>query len=523
MSALVILPIVVYIVLGTYALWVTDIFTWVWWILPICWLLTYILARVWKTERPSEQPQHSLSEPPYWTPRDREAADIVRGFQQKVETLTPDQLTDPHFYVSEAQALGTALARHYHPNSSDPFMSLTVPELLAAIRLAGDDMERWMLTSVPGSRLLTIQQWQMLQSAPMWIRRIQNTAWAASMLFNPANIARYYFSKLTQDPITTELQTELLAAVYLRYIRQVGFYLIEMNSGRLRGGADVYRKTLRAARHQAEGDHGAESSDAIHHSPVQAPQAVTISLVGQVSSGKSSLINALTGTQQASVDILPETRSVQRYQYSAAEGGDVVTLLDTPGYGDTGATREQLEQIRKALRESDAVLVVMDAHSPAREADRRTIAELDTWYKSQPRLKPPPMLGVLTHVDLLKPTLEWAPPYNWREPTRPKEHSIRNSVDYVTEVLGESLTALIPVCSDAGRLWGIVEDLVPALMAILDDAQSVALLRAFELELDRGRMRILLQQLKRSGRDLVRCWLEERLGLASETSDAPLH
>ena len=87
-----------------------------------------------------------------------------------------------------------------------------------------------------------------------------------------------------------------------------------------------------------------------------------------------------------------------------------------------------------ALQESNAVLVVMDAHSPARDADRRTIRDLEAWYQSQPQLKPPPLLGVLTHVDLLRPVLEWSPPYDWREPTRPKEQSIDEAVRYVDQL-----------------------------------------------------------------------------------------
>ncbi len=118
-------------------------------------------------------------------------------------------------------------------------------------------------------------------------------------------------------------------------------------------------------------------------------QPVTVALVGQVSSGKSSLINALTGTEQAAVDILPETRNVSRYQFPVGDPPVTVTLLDTPGYGEAGASADQLKQMRTALQESNAVLVVMDAHSPAREADRRTIRELEEWYHSQPQLKPP--------------------------------------------------------------------------------------------------------------------------------------
>jgi predicted GTPase len=155
----------------------------------------------------------------------------------------------------------------------------------------------------------------------------------------------------------------------------------------------------------------------------------------------------------------------------------------------------------------------MDAHSPAREADRLTIRELNEWYSSQPQLKPPPMLGVLTHVDLLRPSLEWTPPYNWRATTRPKEQSIHDAVRYVSDIFSNSLVGVVPVCSDArrGRTWGIMEELIPALTSILNEAQSAALLRAFEQELDRDRLKTLLKQVRRSGTELLRYWVEERV------------
>src|SRR5690606_25379354 len=191
---------------------------------------------------------------------------------------TAEQLTDPHFYLQQVQSLALELARLYHPKASDPLKHLRVPEVLAAVRLAVDDMEQWMLESVPGSHLLTIRHWQMLQSAPEWFDRLAETAWVASMLFNPANIARYIASKATWDPVAEQLQSEVLAVVYLRFIRQVGFYLVEMNSGRLRGGADAYRAAFGAAPEV--------TTDAIEKRPAGSLEVppVTIALVGQVSS-----------------------------------------------------------------------------------------------------------------------------------------------------------------------------------------------------------------------------------------------
>ena len=101
-----------------------------------------------------------------------------------------------------------------------------------------------MLESVPGSRMLTIRHWRMLPSVPGWLEKASQATWAASILLNPANIARYVASKWSWDPVAEQLQSELLSVVYLRFLRQAGFYLIEMNSGRLRGGADAYRSAF---------------------------------------------------------------------------------------------------------------------------------------------------------------------------------------------------------------------------------------------------------------------------------------
>lgn len=508
-------PVLVYAVLAGYSLWATGLLRKVWWLGPVFWVAAWGLAKLWKTRHATPE-QHAVEIPGHWTPRDRQAVEIVRQFQQKVEQFTPAQLTDPQFYQGQVQEMAAALAAHYHPGATDPFSSLTVPEVLAAVRLAVDDTEQWLLTSVPGSRLLSIRQWQMLQSAPTWYRRFQNATWLVSMLTNPVNIARYWSSRLTADPVTTEIQTELLAVIYLRFMRQMGFYLIEMNSGRLRGGADAYRLAFPRGTTP-------EKVQATLEAPLggMAVQDVTVALVGQVSSGKSSLINALTGVQQAAVDILPETRNVTRYQLPVGDPPVAITLLDTPGYGEAGASADQLKQIRAALKESNAVLMVMDAHSPAREADRRTIRELQEWYRSQPRFKPPAMLGVLTHIDLLRPVLEWSPPYDWREPNREKERSIAEAVDYVKQLFPGSFVDIVAVCADASRkrTWGVLEELVPALTAILSEAQSAALLRAFERELDQGQLKTLLKQVQRMGSDLLRAWIEERLQPAN--SDRP--
>lgn len=503
-GGLVLLPLVFYLALGTYAMWSTGLFWWSWIFLPVCWLLSWATARLWKSEDVTQSIQPRTGT--HWTQRDEAAATIVRQYQEGVREKSPEQLTDPHFYLETIKSLATDLATHYHPESKDPYSALKVTEVLAAVRLAVDDLEGLAIRSIPGSRLLTIGQWRSLQHAPQWVKRIQDSVWLGSILLNPANIVRYYTSKATIDPITNEIQTEVLAVLYLRFIRQVGFYLIEMNSGRLRAGADAYRKTFGGERSPGEA-----ASQSAAPRPLNF-QSVSVALVGQVSSGKSSLVNALLGQQAAASDVLPTTRKVQRYQCPLPESDAQVELLDTPGYGEAGATASQLKEIQSALEQADVLMLVIDAHSPARKPDQETMKKIDRYYEVHPELKRPRTMAVLTHIDLLSPVMVWDPPYDWRNDPGKKEVSIREAVDYCEQVFGSSVATVVPAClsEKADRRWGVREEVLPAFSQLLPEAQSAAMLRAYEKDLDRDRWWELVDQIRESGLVLAKYWRESR-------------
>ncbi len=504
------LPVVIYAIAGIAAVWQVGWMGWLWWVLPAFYVTTWLVARLWPAP-PS--PEFQSPRAPHWTPRDRRAAEIVQQFQTQVDQISPAQLTDLHFYLNQAQALAGQIANVYFPAARDPLTSLTVPEITAAMRLVADDLEKLVLESVPGSRLLTISQWKALGKAPKWIRRVSNTALAGSILMNPLNIARYGTSRATAQQVASSLQSELLATVYLRFIRQVGFYLIEMNSGRLRGGADAYRAALESppGAFLDPRDSGHRGSTAGSATETR-PQSVEIALVGQTGSGKSSLVNQLIGKAAATVDILPETESIQRYQLQLDAPARTISLLDTPGYGQAGATVRQARQIETALQQADAVLLVMDAHLPARDADQKTLQRLADYYSHHPQLKPPPMIAVLTHVDLLPPALNWSPPRDWRSGQSPGEASIRGAVQYTAQLLGDRIADVIPVCTDdsESRRWGVEGNLIPALLAQLDEAHAVSVLSGLEQALSRDRLKTLMRQATTSGKQLVRAWLEER-------------
>jgi hypothetical protein len=526
--ALYVVPVAAFSTVGAVAVYRSGRFAWMWWLAPLCWVVAWLLTRAWR-KRLAPPAEDDFTAPQYWTTRDREAWHVVESHQRRIAQIAAEQLTDPHFYLQSSMDLALAIARHYHPKAKDPIGSLTVLDLLAASQLAIEDSALWCRQYVPGSHLLTVDQWRLLGKAPAWFSTVGNIAWAASLLMNPLNFGRFLISKVTTESATRQLREHALGWFYVIFVRNAGFYLIEMNSGRLRGGAARYRQLQPLLPRQPgmaapAADVTAADTATGHAASPAAPLEVQIAVVGQVKAGKSSLINALLGSQQAAVDVLPQTRQVQRYELRVAASesagqaaADRLILLDTAGYADAGATREQLGEMHEALRGADLVLLVMDAASPARRADAKLLEKLDAWAQANLQRKLPPVLGVLTHIDRLRPALEWTPPYDWRQPSRPKEHSLAGAVDYTREQFGAQLGPVVPVCTDGDRqrVWGVYEELLPAMLQTLGDARGCALLRTLHAELDRDRVQLVFRQLGQACTGLLRAGLIQLLESAA--------
>jgi 50S ribosomal subunit-associated GTPase HflX len=137
----------------------------------------------------------------------------------------------------------------------------------------------------------------------------------------------------------------------------------------------------------------------------------------------------LLGEQRAKTDVLPMTAEITQYQLQPAGVPTRFVLLDTVGYGHEGPNADQRRATEEAARQSDLLLLVMHARNPARQADVDLLRDLRAWFAARPDLRMPPILGVLTHIDLLSPAMEWAPPYDWQEPKRAKEkHILRKTI-----------------------------------------------------------------------------------------------
>jgi predicted GTPase len=485
-------PVAVLAGLGWYFLW-QQWGLWTWWPLAASLGVGYGLALYWQRQR-RLLPLAELPPPTHWTDRDREASKLIDARLAGAARLDVNLLTDFEFYRKTTLEMAQQLAVYYHPKTKDPLTHLTAPEVLAVAELVSHDLAELVDQYVPGSHRLSLRDWQ---EAQRWAKRINagyqlysNVSWAISALINPvATAGRYAASQVGLTAPVQQLQQDLLLWFYRQYVRQLGTYLIELNSGRLRVGATRYRQLT-----GAKAPVPVESNGTAEGEVAPAPQ-VTISLIGQVKAGKSSVVNALLGERRARTDVLPATSGVNRYELKAEGIPTKLVLQDTVGYGHTGPKTDQLAATREAARQSDILLLVVHARNPARQADLTQLQDLDTFFKSRPDLRRPPLLAVLTHIDLLSPAMEWSPPYQWHHPVRPKEQSIQDAVAAAQKQLGDHVPIVVPVCAAEGKVYGVAEELLPLIVDRLDEAHGVGMLRCLMAEANTGTARVVLRQL----------------------------
>jgi predicted GTPase len=479
---------------GSYYLWSLHWGFFAWWPLALSMGMGYTLGWYWQRKRLLLHPP-DFNAPRHWTERDAGAWRLVEARAQAAASLPAEKLTSLSHYLFTAEEMARELADFYHPGATDPVSNLTVPEILAVVELAAQDLTELVDRYVPGGHLLTIRDWRRARQALDWYQPASNIYWAITALFAPLETgARFAASKLGLSQPWQKLQENLLLWFYTVFIHRLGTYLIELNSGRLRVGARRYRELLHSAAPTTTTDTGAIVAEPkAEVSP--AVRQVSIVVLGQVKAGKSSLINALLGEQRALTDVLPATAGVQRYDLQPKDIPSRLLLLDTVGYRHEGPKADDVAETCAHVQQADLLLLVLHARNPARQADLQLLQQLRAWFATHPELKPPPLLAVVTHIDLLSPALEWSPPYDWRQGLRTKEENIREALAAVWTQIGDYAVGVMPVCTAAGKVYGIEEELLPAIVRQLDEARGVALLRCLRAEIDEVKIRKVFHQL----------------------------
>jgi uncharacterized protein len=386
-----------------------------------------------------------------------------------------DLFSDQDTLLKMSNEVMATVARQFHADSKHPILEFPLPYLLKLIVLVCEDIQHEVLDKIPGSHAVSVGD---LFRYKKWYDKaatLKETLEAGYFFINwpGAALGKVRSALLGKglNYVTGELRHRLVNA----YVHKLGYYAIQLYSGQLT--LDAIEPTETLTRY-AQQDRGQAERDAKSAEPLR------FLILGQVSAGKSSLINALFGEIKAAEGLLPTTPEITPYVLMH-DGLHQAIVLDSPGYGGFKHDKAPL-LLKQEWAKVDVILMVCNASQAARQADAQELDAIRRYFQEECRNQAlPVILAVATQIDRLRPIKEWQPPYNIQDPKHPKEHSIRGACAAIAQDLSLPIDRIVPVCmAPEHSAYNIEEGLIPLIHEQLNEAQRVRYLRCLRHQQD---------------------------------------
>lgn len=366
------------------------------------------------------------------------------------------------------------IANEYHaPRGATPserdIYRFTLPEALQVLAVASARYRELLITHVPFAERVNVSSLlgfykhkAALQTGWGWFNKTRRIWRLTNPLAAAIGELRDQFTNRLFNSFSDNLQNDL-KRLLLQEVLQAG---IDLYSGRLKHTDEEMNA------YQSKSQRMDSSQLALPQEPMR------LILLGQISAGKSSLINALIQGIEAEVDHLPTTEnrrthvlslSDSKAELDQAENGvnQCMHLIDTPGLG---TTEKDLKALADNARDADLIIYVARANQPARAPDNKLMSLILEQFSQQPRRRQPPIVLALTHIDQLSPRSEWAPPYDLNSDNK-KARSIVQALDSAGQQIGlPPQSAAIPLCLSADKGLYNVDAIVAKILMVREEA-----------------------------------------------------
>jgi hypothetical protein len=489
------LPVLSLVPLGSYWLWERG---WlVYWAIAACvstlaaWLIQWrLLSPIGPARQAAAQAAPEQIEIPGdagWTPAERAAWQRVAAIAAAVD---PDRLKTREEVIELGQRTIETVATSLHPERKDPLLQFTAPEALALVAQVSSRLDAFVRESVPLGDRLTLAQMRTLYEwrGAIDVAEQAWSVWRVLRLLNPASALANEVRERVSKELMAWGKSHIARRLATVYVEEVG-----------RAAIDLYGGRLRIAPARLEGHVTQSSAADIASAEAAVAEPLRLLVAGQVSAGKSSLVNALAAEVKAAVDGLPATRRFTPYRLRR-EGLPAALVIDSPGLG-AGEKPDPafIDEVQKA----DLIVWICAANRADREIDRQALEAVRAHFVAHPERRAPPVLLALTHVDRLRPFNDWTPPYDLNNASSAKAASIRAAVEAVASDLGLGRENVIPVSLAPGQPAYNVDAIWAAVSALLPEARKAQLVRTLrdaERAWDLGH---IWSQVRAGGRVLV--------------------
>lgn len=457
-----------------------------------------ILMVRWTRSKDPILPPIDWDAPKTFTPRDRQAWKMVQQEAEGSETGSMQRLTTIDTYLDVGKRLASAVAKHYHPDSSHPVEHVPVVDILTALELAAEDLGR-LCREVPGGDMLTPAHGKRAVQAADYLSRANQIYGYLLPIFQPAaGLARLGASKLMTEPAWRSMQTNLLRWFYRAYVNRLGTHLIELYSGRLAIGADQYRRLT-----------GRSPSRNLGESPDPADR-LSIAVVGARGAGRTTLIEAIDAARTGDLQAVHDRLDREGFDETMADLLSEANLIEIEGYtihpgGEVARDRATRKVAISRASEADLLLLVLDGRREDFTPDVRFAEQWSAWYERQPALEVPPALAILTGIDRQDLTGEpIESPGGGRAllTQSARETAWRAKLEAVRKALPKVIVDVVPVGLGTEPPKGVADRLLPEMAALLHRAERASLIHRFQRHSARSKVRRFLGQVGQQGKQL---------------------
>ncbi|WP_305373058.1 GTPase family protein [Photobacterium leiognathi] len=368
---------------------------------------------------------------PQWGEFENQVWDEMSHLIQQQLTEAPEwEALQAHSYVLVAE-----VADRFNQGRSSQRLSFTAPEFLLMVEEVSRRYRHFLQEHVPFAEKITLKSLKQgyelkdkvgYAKSAYDIYRLFRIATPTGWLAEARGLV---LGKLFDD-VSLEVQNKLKTTL----LQEVASVAIDLYSGH-------FKLDDASVPHSKMFDKD-QKSEAIAVEPLR------IAVVGQISAGKSSVVNGLLGEMSAEISALPSTDKATTYKCEV-EGTDVINLIDLPGIDGSESVNKML---LKQITQSDVVLWVLKSNQSSRQADITLKQMVDDFYaqaKHQNR-KAPKIIMLVNQVDKLKPVEEWLPPYDLSDIQTAKGKIILDAVEYNKSLM--KTERVIPLSVSQDRL-----------------------------------------------------------------------